>query len=38
RARAAGFRPAALGPLVLRSETASIFVAAALHYELNLPH
>lgn len=38
RARAAGFRPASLGPLVLRSETASIFVAAALHYELNLPH
>jgi len=37
RARAAGFRPASLGPLVLRSETASIFVAAALHYELNLP-
>ena len=38
RARAAGFRPASLGPLVLRSETASIFVASALHYELNLPH
>lgn len=38
RARAAGFRPASLGPLVLRSETASIFVAAALYYELNLPH
>jgi 16S rRNA (uracil1498-N3)-methyltransferase len=38
RARSAGFRPASLGPLVLRSETASIFVAAALHYELNLPH
>jgi 16S rRNA (uracil1498-N3)-methyltransferase len=38
RARASGFRPASLGPLVLRSETASIFVAAALHYELNLPH
>ena len=38
RARAGGFRPASLGPLVLRSETASIFVAAALHYELNLPH
>lgn len=38
RARAAGFRPASLGPLVLRSETASIFVAATLHYELNLPH
>jgi len=38
RARAAGFRPASLGPLVLRSETASIFVAAALRYELNLPH
>lgn len=36
RARAAGFRPASLGPLVLRSETASIFVASALHYELNL--
>ena len=38
RARSAGFRPASLGPLVLRSETASIFVASALHYELNLPH
>ena len=38
RARAAGFRPASLGPLVLRSETASIFIASALHYELNLPH
>ena len=38
RARSAGFRPASLGPLVLRSETASLFVAAALHYELNLPH
>ena len=38
RARTSGFRPASLGPLVLRSETASIFVAAALHYELNLPH
>lgn len=38
RARSGGFRPASLGPLVLRSETASIFVAAALHYELNLPH
>ena len=37
RARSAGFRPASLGPLVLRSETASLFVAAALHYELNLP-
>jgi len=36
RARSAGFRPASLGPLVLRSETASLFVAAALHYELNL--
>ena len=38
RARSSGFRPASLGPLVLRSETASLFVAAALHYELNLPH
>lgn len=38
RARSAGFRPASLGPLVLRSETASLFVAAALHYELNLSH
>lgn len=38
RARTAGFRPASLGPLVLRSETASIFVAAVLHYEMNLPH
>jgi 16S rRNA (uracil1498-N3)-methyltransferase len=38
RARASGFRPASLGPLVLRSETASIFVASSLHYELNLPH
>ncbi|MCX6935301.1 MAG: RsmE family RNA methyltransferase [Verrucomicrobia bacterium] len=37
RARAAGFRPASLGPLVLRSETASLFLAAVLHYELNLP-
>ena len=36
RARSAGFRPASLGPLVLRSETASLFVAAALHYELHL--
>ena len=36
RARSVGFRPASLGPLVLRSETASLFVAAALHYELNL--
>lgn len=38
RARSAGFLPASLGPLVLRSETASIFLAAALHYELNLTH
>ena len=37
RARSAGFRPSSLGPLVLRSETASLFVAAVLHYELNLP-
>ena len=38
RARAAGFRPASLGPLVLRSETASLFIASVLHYEFNLPH
>jgi 16S rRNA (uracil1498-N3)-methyltransferase len=38
RARAAGFRPASLGPLVLRSETASLFLASVLHYEFNLPH
>jgi 16S rRNA (uracil1498-N3)-methyltransferase len=38
RARSAGFLPASLGPLVLRSETASIFVSAALHYDLNLSH
>ncbi len=38
RARSASFLPASLGPLVLRSETASIFVSAALHYELNLAH
>lgn len=37
RARAAGFRPASLGPLVLRSETASLFLASVLHYELNFP-
>jgi 16S rRNA (uracil1498-N3)-methyltransferase len=36
RARSVGFLPASLGPLVLRSETASVFVSAALHYELNL--
>jgi len=38
RARSAGFQPASLGPLVLRSETASLFVASVLHYEFNLPH
>lgn len=38
RARAAGFRPASLGPLVLRAETASLFLASVLHYELNLSH
>jgi 16S rRNA (uracil1498-N3)-methyltransferase len=38
RARSAGFQPASLGPLVLRSETASLFLASVLHYEFNLPH
>ena len=38
RARSAGFQPASLGPLVLRSETASLFIASVLHYEFNLPH
>jgi len=38
RARSAGFQPASLGPLVLRSETASLFLASILHYEFNLPH
>jgi 16S rRNA (uracil1498-N3)-methyltransferase len=38
RARSAGFQPASLGPLVLRSETASLFIASILHYEFNLPH
>jgi 16S rRNA (uracil1498-N3)-methyltransferase len=38
RARSAGFLPASLGPLVLRSETASLFLASVLHYEFNLPH
>ena len=38
RARSGGFQPASLGPLVLRSETASLFLASVLHYEFNLPH
>ena len=38
RARSAAFQPASLGPLVLRSETASLFLASVLHYEFNLPH
>ena len=38
RARSAGFQPASLGPLILRSETASLFLASVLHYEFNLPH
>lgn len=38
RARSTGFQPASLGPLVLRSETASLFLASVLHYEFNLPH
>ncbi len=38
RARSSGFQPASLGPLVLRSETASLFIASILHYEFNLPH
>jgi 16S rRNA (uracil1498-N3)-methyltransferase len=38
RARSSGFQPASLGPLVLRSETASLFIASVLHYEFNLPH
>jgi len=38
RARSAGFQPVSLGPLVLRSETASLFLASVLHYEFNLPH
>jgi 16S rRNA (uracil1498-N3)-methyltransferase len=38
RARSASFQPASLGPLVLRSETASLFLASVLHYEFNLPH
>ena len=38
RARSAGFLPASLGPLVLRSETASLFLASVIHYEFNLPH
>jgi 16S rRNA (uracil1498-N3)-methyltransferase len=38
RARSVGFQPASLGPLILRSETASLFLASVLHYEFNLPH
>jgi 16S rRNA (uracil1498-N3)-methyltransferase len=33
-ARAHGFLPVSLGPLILRSETASIFTASVLAYEL----